>query len=346
MGRIAFCRFSEITFGRCSNKSQNGFHLRTLSPATTQLIREIASDARGAEPERVEQLHSVCNDVYRLTFPSHAPAILKVYARGHGADRGKRGDRSQVERAAIEFLALRGLPVPPIEAAGEQNETPWLLMTDVGSHAAEKVDDLPAATAELIHRTCGELFARLHNLPIDSTVPVDIPSARHSQKTTPPRPLDPVLRWALGRIEKNHRASPDQIAIMRAAACATRASIAFCHGDFHPGQCVRSGSVVTAMVDWESATLGDPVSDYAKLANFLHVYFAPPLAASTLAGYASLRTPPLDHDPHYIALRAIHAIALRPDKPDGADKYGRAWFALAEDLDQSFTKIAEGGSHR
>lgn len=295
------------------------------------LVRNVCRQTRGAFPTTTERLHSVCNDVFRLGFSEGDPLILKIYSRGHGADRQRRGDRIESERQAMALLAARDVPVAPVEAADLSADTPWLLMRDVGAASAGNTEGLSPEESKRVYRRCGELFAAVHQV----TLGEDAPGLwRHGKSGGAEHIADPVLRWAIGRAESHALVSPELLRRFRAAATALPARPVLCHGDFHPDQCVRGGAHVTAIVDWESATFGDATPDHAKFANYLDIYFEPDLSAEALAGYASHATPPADDHPNYRALRALHAVALSPAERSG-DRFALAWWDLAVKLTQT-----------
>ncbi|MEM6560697.1 MAG: aminoglycoside phosphotransferase family protein [Planctomycetota bacterium] len=275
-----------------------------------QLAREIARSVRGSDPAQVDALPSQCNDVFRMTFADADAAVVKIYARPHGADRERTGDRAATELAVLQRLRRRDVPVPVVEAAEIEAAVPWVLMTDAGGSPAGQCDGLDHGRKCAVFRRCGELLGLTHRIafPIGGRFDSD-----DRQPLAVDGPIDPVLRWALGQT----KAEPAWDAMHAAAMSSTDAVL--CHGDFHPDQGVRSGDLVTAVVDWESATAGDPLADHAKFANYLDLFFVDEAASQALDGYADT-APSLDlATDRYLLLRLLHVLGLISVQPDNGE---------------------------
>jgi uncharacterized protein (TIGR02172 family) len=141
---------------------------------------------------------------------------------------------------------------------------------------------LPApATYELvaIEGRPGIVFERINGLSMFSQVqarPWTLFSAvrqladLHAQihRCVCPVELPPQREWTARQIER----SPALSTIQKEAACRALADLpdgtALCHGDFHPGNVLFSarGPIV---VDWGSATRGDPLGDVARTSRLI-----------------------------------------------------------------------------
>jgi aminoglycoside phosphotransferase (APT) family kinase protein len=107
---------------------------------------------------------------------------------------------------------------------------------------------LEVAFGNLAASALAEMLASIHD------VDVDLPLQRNADYFrrllgTEPRVMDvamrePELRAALGEV-----ALPDPSG--------------FVHGDFWPGNVLWAGDRIAAVIDWESAALGDPLADVA-----------------------------------------------------------------------------------
>jgi aminoglycoside phosphotransferase (APT) family kinase protein len=77
-----------------------------------------------------------------------------------------------------------------------------------------------------------------------------------------------VNRWARQLEASRSRSLPQAdalIALLRAALPADDAGTALVHGDFRLDNLLMTGTSVRAVIDWEMATLGDPLTDLALL---------------------------------------------------------------------------------
>jgi aminoglycoside phosphotransferase (APT) family kinase protein len=111
-------------------------------------------------------------------------------------------------------------------------------------------------------RITGDLHARINA----TSAPVSLPTVRDAVTRGLARlsPSEPALaEWVGGIFAK----LPDGDAL--------------CHGDFHPGQVMRSGDRFAAF-DWSAAKRGDPLFDYARTRVLLSMGEPPPGTALAL----------------------------------------------------------------
>ncbi len=108
------------------------------------------------------------------------------------------------------------------------------------------------------------------------------------------------------------------------AGCPAESGAAIVHGDFRIDNAILDPDVpsrVQAVVDWEMATLGDPLADLA-----LHLAYADPAFAPVLGGSAASTSPRL---PDRAALTERYARGSGRDLADLAFHLGLAYFKMA-----------------
>ena len=258
----------------------------------------------GVAVKAVEPLPSGRNVVCRLRCGDGRRRVLKL-AR---TDDGHPHQHPIVREPRVDRMLLQhGLPAPRVERAdldGRLVGRPWFVAADAGRRtAADPAGMNPVGRRELFARV-GRLLARVHSIAFDR--PADFRGDALAEAGFLRSPLED---W--------HRRSWDRAARLRIVPGGglptddyAPASFALCHGDFNPSQCVRRGPKVTAIVDWESAHVGDPAYDLAAFEVTLRVQVPRHLAEAALDGYRQVR--PLDGDEaaRYRPVRAAHAAAL------------------------------------
>lgn len=161
---------------------------------------------------------------------------LRLVVREYGArDLQTRPGVAAQEFGVLERLRTAGLPVPrPVYAGAE------VLVTSFVEGATEF---RPADEGRYV-RGLAAFLARLHRLP-GAGFPFLPPLAPEAPRSTPP---DTAL--SEGRL----RAA---LAGLQPPTCTP----VVLHGDFWPGNVLWQGGQVSAVIDWEDAAVGDPLSD-------------------------------------------------------------------------------------
>jgi aminoglycoside phosphotransferase (APT) family kinase protein len=168
-----------------------------------------------------------------------------------------------IEFHVIEAVHKAGFPVPQmwfLETGANPLGAPFLIMERVTGTASPEI--LYAENFEKERNTLGERFiellSELHNMDIDS---LDLPfvdrptndnaaelSLDHWEKTMREQQLEPQpfltegFRWLRANAPKAPRVS-------------------LLHGDYRAGNFLFEEDRITAIVDWELASLGDPLQD-------------------------------------------------------------------------------------
>ena len=227
---------------------------------------DIADDVLAAIVERVEPGAAV-----RVVEPlpgglSSWMTVVDV-VRTDGADHRlviRRGRKPDTERFTLPFgtefallgaLGRHGIPVAAPRLFDDSHELlpqAYVVLDHVPGGTRFVVDD-PVPLA----RRMAESLAQIHRLPIDEIPFSDLPD--HVDRMTnwilrdlERRPLDESLRESLVRpqLEAHWPPPPSERCVV--------------HADFFPGNIIWDGEAIAAVIDWESAGLGDPMADVAS----------------------------------------------------------------------------------
>ncbi|MDZ7826077.1 MAG: phosphotransferase [Gammaproteobacteria bacterium] len=217
--------------------------------------------------EAVERLPGgVSAEVYALRLRDPRAGQRRVVLRQHGVDThpGRQADRTAAHHALLSALHRAGLPVPEpllLDTTTEVLPAPYLVMAFVAGTSEIDAERVPASLDVM-----ADVLLRIHAL------------SGHELPELPPR-LDP-LPQALDYL-------PAACAGCRAAPppagphgeSAYRGQPGLLHGDFWPGNLLWQDDRLAAIIDWEDAALGDPLSDLAGSRLELTWKFGPGAAA-------------------------------------------------------------------
>jgi aminoglycoside phosphotransferase (APT) family kinase protein len=172
-----------------------------------------------------------------LVMPDGGPRRVVVREPGAAAWKGSGQETARREFELLHHLHRAGLPVPRPLLVEEQRAKPFFVMEFV-----EGTRDLPAQGPERM----ADVLARVHALALESTPAL-------------PEREDPIasLPEFLGADRAELRARVAE----RAIALTPRRTLL--HGDFWPGNVLWRNGEVVALLDWEDAAVGDPLSDVA-----------------------------------------------------------------------------------
>ena len=199
-----------------------------------------------AELKRVARLTGgVSADVYRLDLNLVDGRTTSLVLRAHGASHS--GHSAEVEYQLLQALHRGGVPVPEpllVDVSGSLLADPFVVMEFV-----EGTSVIPGAQVGRYIDVMARVLTNIHALPGD-----DLPvlPARND-------PLPEMVDYLPG--------GPEWEALRGHLRSLTDTGYAespkLLHGDFWPENLLWHNGTVAAVLDWEDAALGDPLSDVA-----------------------------------------------------------------------------------
>jgi len=278
--------------------------------AERDLARRILA-ACGAEPSAIEPLARFNNPVFRCALPDGS-RILKISKSPDGAATRK-------ELLLIEHLARHGVPTPDVERAdadGALAGRPFMLMRSSGE---QTVADLlgHGDVAHQLLTEMGSTLARIHQAPTDG-LPLSATDRVSPQGVA--NYLETLGATAAALAEQS-LLTVEEVARFRALEMPSAVGESLCHSDFHVVQCVVHEGRVAAVVDWESAWIGNPLIDLAISHAYLDYYCPLALTRSFLSGYLSLREIPSEYGLGYLPVRMAQVLGML-----------RAWYTRGPEI--------------
>ena len=166
------------------------------------------------------------------------------------------------ERVALDCCAGAGLPAPRVEAAGELDGVPAMVLSWCpGEPLLSLVEHRPWALWRL-GRLFGRTQARIHGVAPPPELVAQAPG-----------------EW-VARVGDEYA---ELAAHIRRLAPSTGSLI---HMDFHPLNIISDGSTITGIIDWSGAAAGDPRADLARTSITLLAAPVPPGPLSPLLNMA------------------------------------------------------------
>jgi aminoglycoside phosphotransferase (APT) family kinase protein len=241
------------------------------------------------------------------------PPLGHVLATAH--DMGR-------ESRVIAALAGSAVPVPRVVAVCADDSVlgaPFYVMTKASGLAyrtKEELDELGAERTEAIIESLMTVLADLHSIDPGSVGLGDFgrPEGFLTRQ---------VRRWRMQFDASRSRDLPGETALFEALAeqVPEQGPTGIVHGDYRLDNCLvdvtLDGDPITAVLDWEMSTIGDPLTDLALLLVYSDLGRDPawsaavttaPLAAGypsnsqLIERYASVSDRDLTHLPWYVAL--------------------------------------------
>jgi aminoglycoside phosphotransferase (APT) family kinase protein len=166
--------------------------------------------------------------------------------------RPEQAETSRRELIVMHSMSTLGLPVPTVHAAGVGQGRPALLLSwCAGRQALEEVRAKPWRLWR-IAIGMGRMHARIHLAPVADEVVRALP------------------RWApsaddLGSEFRNWRLESADVSLMSVL-----------HLDFHPLNVMTDGRLITGVLDWANAAVGDPRADLARTVTLFRLAPIPP----------------------------------------------------------------------
>ena len=264
-------------------------------------LAEIVARSVLGEGCTIEPAGSGSTRVFRLTLRNDSRILKLAKPRDHeGLAR---------EFKVIQLISERGIPAPKItlwDASFSLIGLPYLIMEcsgrrRVADYCLGLEDRALGLFAEM-----GQTFARVHAIALpDAQMASELNLFPRSLDVERSRLLDVAAYFvSIGWLELSI------ISWLGRLVLPTRNALELCHGDFHAVQCLDDGGRVSAIVDWESAWVGDSFADLAMTETYLRLYCSVGLIDAFRAGYASFRPMLADYEANYTSIKAGQALAL------------------------------------
>jgi aminoglycoside phosphotransferase (APT) family kinase protein len=179
----------------------------------------------------------------------------KWVVRQHGArDLAQNPDVAEGEFRLLSILKEAGVPAPEpyyVDQAGEVFGSPCVVVGFIEGEVSPQLDDLHGAAAQMASQ-----LARIHEISPSrfdlSFLPrqSDIYAKKLGER---PAVLDDSLDE--GRIRD---------ALQRVWPLPRRNADGLLHGDYWPGNTLWKDGMLSGVIDWEDARVGDPLEDFAN----------------------------------------------------------------------------------
>ncbi len=213
----------------------------------------------------------VSADVYRLDVELTVGREKQVVLRAHGASHS--GHPAQLEYTLLRALHQAGLPVAEpllVDTSGKILEDPFLIITFVEGSTA-----IPPGEEHHYIRNMADLLASIHATATDNlpALPARLDPLPELFEFLPSGKEWAPLELLLQRLHNEHTTD-------------YRDTPRLLHGDFWPENVLWQDAEVGAILDWEDAALGDPLSDVAAAGLELRYLFGPSATQGFTAAYA------------------------------------------------------------
>ncbi len=213
----------------------------------TALAERVLPGARILHARRLTG--GVSADVHALTLADADGYQCTVVVRQHAAAEWKQDHRHLLEReyALMQTLYLAGVPVPQpilLDTSGELLPEPVMVTAFVDGTSQVTADALNTSLDAM-----ADMLLQLHRLPADilPELPARMDPLPELFQYLPDRPICRDLRKYLDGCDNS----------------AFRGRPVLLHGDFWPENLLWRDGRLVAILDWEDAALGDPLSDVA-----------------------------------------------------------------------------------
>lgn len=229
----------------------------------------------------------VSADVHRLDVALADDRRRSVVLRVHGATHGGHG--AQLEFELLRAVHALGLPAAEpllVDLSGDHLADPYLLIEYVPGDST-----IPVAHVERRVAAMARMLARIHGTTTSS-----LPEL--------PERLDP-LPELFDFLPEGDEWQPLRRHLETLAATAYRGAPCLLHGDFWPENILWRDGEIAAVLDWEDAAVGDPLSDLASARVELRYLYGPSIMSQFSQAYA----PSPEIDLERLALWQIYVAA-------------------------------------
>lgn len=209
--------------------------------------RAVLSSLGFPEVEAVEPvLGGWDTSLWRVATPDGLHHALRVYPSPESSDAARR------EEAALRACWDAGVPVPAVEASGQWEGRPALVLSWCAGTTSLAYMTRRPWSAWRQGVTFGRLQARIHRVTPPSVLLEGAPDI-----------------WLTGGAAGH----PDIVDRLRRMNISTASLV---HFDYHPLNVMTDGRRITGIIDWPNAFAGDPRADFARTAMLLMAASAPP----------------------------------------------------------------------
>lgn len=169
------------------------------------------------------------------------------------------------EARVVHALYDTDVPVPRVLGVGEHDGVPMVLLEHVEGRVIEDVATARTLTPHQRRATAlasARALAQVHAVDLAATGLSDLASHR-------PYAARQLRRWTRQWEQSRTRDLPrvDQLTARLSAAIPEQRELTLVHGDFHLRNMITApaAGTITAVLDWELCTLGDPLADLGSL---------------------------------------------------------------------------------
>ena len=273
-----------------------------------KIVAELFPDAQLEASERLTG--GVSADVHRLDLKLEGGGGTSVLLRAHGASHS--GHPAELEHRLLQALHRSGLPVPEplmLDVSGTLLPDPFLVMEFI-----EGTSVIPTGQEPDYIDLMAETLLKIHESP---TSGLPLLPARDNPLPELLGYLPEGAEWGSLRAHLRSRVSADYLEPRK-----------LLHGDFWPENLLWRNGAVAAILDWEDAAFGDPLSDLATARVELRYRFGITAMERFTEAYASHR----GVDRERLALWQVYVAAA-------AQKFMGEW-GLAPELETHMRKEA------
>ena len=225
--------------------------------AFSDVARKIVErlDARGVFVGAVPLAGGVSAQVHRIEYIDRLNARQRVVVRQHGQrDLARNPDIARDEFRLLAELHERGIAVPEallVDDSMEIVSTPYLVVEFIDGKTTPA--DLPV---EILIEPMAAHLAAVHAISWQSLGLHSLPNQNETYRT---RVRNRPHEFASVKNEDEARA-----AMEHRGTLAPHNQPVLLHGDYWPGNLLWRDGKIAAIIDWEDAAIGDPLSDLAN----------------------------------------------------------------------------------
>ncbi len=205
------------------------------------------------------------------------------------------------EEAVLRVVRGAGVPAPRVLWSGQLGAATAIATEFV--HGVAIIDPAdPMRWASQLATT----LAKIHSVAIS-------PSLASILRSAPPSPVDlePPARFF------DHPQGRDLLSRRSALAASVRSGTCLVHGDYWPGNLLWREDHVAAVLDWEAAVLGDPVSDVAYCFAEMRYFGLDEAADHFVATYRDITQSALESLPYWTVTALCRALPELDSYLDG-----------------------------